>query len=586
MPRPGDDEGMETKPEPSDLTPRATPRPTPLEWIHAHRIVLLHALLLLAIFAMRDLWAPDEPDFAQCVKEMRLRGSWLMPYLNGLPYSEKPILFYWLMKLSAIAGDHLTGGWGFTEGVAAWALRLPSVISAIAFLALFHRWARRFIQKDVADLASLILASTPIWLWQAQFIQIDMLFAVLLAWSWLAWFAGYLLMRGLAPARRTHEHGRWFLASYASLALAVLAKGPLAIVLSGALLLAFLAWQRDLKAIRTMGLGWGLLAMLAILSPWYVAAALKGGWTYAYAMVVHQNIERALHAWDHIQPWWSYALYLLHDFFPWSLLLPTLAFEIWRGKHHRSVGTRFFVLAFGVSFVLLSCSQSKQSKYLLMTYPFLALLMAGMFQPLAAGVADRTRIRRLGGLLALGIWIPALAFTAAFFGHALGAKTQAQIAPFSGPGRLCALLLLLGALSLTVRSLRGEGRDLVREAAVSISLLFLVLGTWGFQKLDATKSFKQWTTAVQPLIVGRNVYFWQTIRSGVMVYTDHLMPELRDWNELEARMKPGDRLVTMDREWRQDAWGMNAERRERFEVILRMPVGGGQVMLLKRRGEP
>ena len=64
------------------------------------------------------------------------------------------------------------------------------------------------------------------------------------------------------------------------------------------------------------------------------------------------------------------------------------------------------------------------------------------------------------------------------------------------------------------------------------------------------------------------------------------MPELRDWNELEARMKPGDRLVTMDREWRQDAWGMNAERRERFDVILRMPVGGGQVMLLKRKGEP
>jgi len=555
-------------------------------WIRQHRIVLWYAFLLLAVFAMRDLWAPDEPDFAQCVKEMRQRGSWLLPYLNGQPYSEKPILFYWLMKLSAIVGEFLTGGLGFTQGIAAWALRLPSVLAAIAFLAGFHSWARRFIQEDVADLAALILVGTPIWLWQAQFIQIDMLFAALLAWSWISWFGGYLLMREVSGRDRPNEERAWFLGAYASLALAILAKGPLALVLSLGVIGAFLLWQRDLRAIFKMRLGLGSLLMLAIIAPWYVAAGIQGGAAYAYQMVVHQNIERALHAWDHIQPWWSYALYLLHDFFPWSLLLPALFYAIIQKRLFRSVGTRFFLLAFIVPFVLLSCSQSKQSKYILMVYPFLALLLGGMMQPLACGSAPTARIRRLGILLAIGIWIPALAFSTAFLFHGLGAETQAQIAPYAGPGRLCAFLLLLGALSLTVRSLRGEGRYLVREAAISLTLLFLVLGTWGFRRLDPAKGYKEWTVAVQPLIQGRKVYFWQTIRSGPMVYTDHLMPELHSWDELQTTLKPGDRLVTMKREWEQNAWGMTKERRAEFDVVLCRPVGGGEMLLLKPKGQP
>ncbi len=69
-------------------------------WLRTHAPELLFALLLLAVLPMRDLWAPDEPDFAQCVKEMRLRGDWILPYLNGMPYGEKPILYYRVLQSS------------------------------------------------------------------------------------------------------------------------------------------------------------------------------------------------------------------------------------------------------------------------------------------------------------------------------------------------------------------------------------------------------------------------------------------------------------------------------------------------------
>ncbi len=552
------------------------------EWVRENRIVILYGLMLVAVLFARDLWAPDEPDFAQCVREMRERGSWLLPYLNGLPYSEKPILFYWMMKLSAVMGDGLTGGAGFTHGIAAWALRVPSVAVSIAFLFAFRAWAKRFLKADVADLATLILCATPLWFWQSQFIQIDLVFSAMQAWAWLSWLAGYLLLRGHTEGS-PDEHRGWFRACYFWMGLAVLAKGPLAIVLSVPLLLAFLLWQKDFKALKETALLKGIGILALVVFPWYALAAWKGGQHYAYELIVLQNFKRATQAWDHIQPWWKYGEYLLGDFYPWVLLLPALAFFLRGSGAHRSPIVRFLLLAFLVPLLFLSWSMSKQGKYLLMVYPFLALLLAGMLQPVHVEGVGVARIRRLGGILAIGLWIPALALAALAFFHAGGARLQDQVAPLLGPLRLCSGVLLLGAISVTTRTLLGQGEFLVRETAATLCVLFLVGGTWGFHRLDPLKNFRQWSAEAEPLLRGRQVYFWQTFRSGAMVYMNHRMPELRTFDELAGRLGPEDRLVSMDREWNQDAWGMDTERRRGFEVILRVPSGGGEILLIRKR---
>ncbi len=552
------------------------------EWVRKHRIVILYGILLVAVMFSRDLWAPDEPDFAQCVREMRERGSWLLPYLNGLPYSEKPILFYWMMKLSVVTGDLFTGGAGFTHGVAAWALRIPSVVGSITFLLAFRNWAKRFLQGDVADLATLILCASPLWFWQSQFIQIDLVFSAMLAWSWLCWLAGYLLLRGHAEGSEGVHRGS-FRASYVWLGLAILTKGPLALVLTVLLLLAFLAWQRDLKALKEMFLLKGFVIVFLVVVPWFTLAAWKGGRDYAYELLILQNLERATRAWDHIQPWWKYGKYLLGDFYPWVLLLPALAFFLRGSGAHRSPIVRFLVLAFLVPLLFLSWSISKQGKYMLMVYPFLALLLAGMLQPIRVEGVGISRIRRIGGILALGLWLPALALTAIGFFDAGGNSLREQATPFLGPLRICAGVLLLGGISVMTRSLLGQGEFLVRETAASLCVFFLVGGTWGFHQLDPVKNYRRWTAEVEPLIRGHQVYFWQTIRSGAMVYTDNRMPELRSFDELVRRLGPDDRLVSMDREWEQDSWGMNPERRRGFEVILRVPAGGNEILLIRKR---
>jgi hypothetical protein len=145
-----------------------------------------------------------------------------------------------------------------------------------------------------------------------------------------------------------------------------------------------------------------------------------------------------------------------------------------------------------------------------------------------------------------------------------------------------ALGLAGGTAYVLVQALRGRAARLIPGTALSLGLLYLVGGTWGFRLLDPPKSYRRWTAAVQPLIAGRQVYYWQTIRSGVMVYTDHLMPELRHADALET-LDPEARLVAQRGEWEQNAWGMTPDRRARFEVLLAVPTGGGEILLLRRR---
>ncbi|HEX9081907.1 MAG TPA: hypothetical protein VF768_06485, partial [Holophagaceae bacterium] len=142
--------------------------------------------------------------------------------------------------------------------------------------------------------------------------------------------------------------------------------------------------------------------------------------------------------------------------------------------------------------------------------------------------------------------------------------------------------LLGGTLCLATLAFRGAGRRLIPVASLSLGFLYLVGGTWGFRSLDPAKSYRRWTVAAEPLIAGRRVYYWQTMRSGVMVYTDHLMPEVRTAKAL-ATLDPEARLVAQRDEWEQNLGGLTPALRAQFDLLLDVPTGGGEILLLRRR---
>src|SRR5258706_12684274 len=87
---------------------------------------------------------PDEGLYATIALEMLKGGDWLVPRLNGLPYVEKPPLYFWLTALTF---------WGV--GPSEWATRLWSALAALGTVLLTCRIGRRLYGSGAGLLAGL-----------------------------------------------------------------------------------------------------------------------------------------------------------------------------------------------------------------------------------------------------------------------------------------------------------------------------------------------------------------------------------------------------------------------------------------------
>ncbi|HVP64085.1 MAG TPA: glycosyltransferase family 39 protein, partial [candidate division Zixibacteria bacterium] len=151
----------------------------------------------------------DEPRYAQVAREMLLRQDWVTPFLNGVPWLEKPILYYWGAMLSYSA-----------FGVSDWAARVPTAMLATLMIAAVYLFAARFRPAMRLD-AALMTASGAMVFAMARAAATDMPLTACFTISLLAWFAFY------ASGKRGY-----LLMFYAANAAAMLAKGPVAPVLA------------------------------------------------------------------------------------------------------------------------------------------------------------------------------------------------------------------------------------------------------------------------------------------------------------------------------------------------------------------
>jgi 4-amino-4-deoxy-L-arabinose transferase-like glycosyltransferase len=422
--------------------PTETFRPTALT---ADRVLILLWGFVVAVgLASRPVMPVDETRYLGVAWEMWHRGDFLLPTLNGLPYSDKPPLLFWLIHL----------GWAVFGVNELWA-RLVSPLFGLANLFWTRRLASRLWGSDAPEIhrAPLLLFGMLLWLFFSTALTFDMIltFCVLAA------------LDGVLEARERH---RGWLQVGGAIGLGLLAKGPVCLlfVLPPALLAPW--WSQD--RLRSRRLGWnlrlvGALLVGAVLAlAWALPAALEGGGGYEQDVLLHQTTSRILHPSMHTAPWWSYLAMLPVLLLPYSLWP-----RLWRGlaRLKRSQpAVRFLLAATVPAFVLLSAIGSKRPHYLIPMLPPLALLMghalrrrpqkettaSGLGLPLGATAA-------IGLLLAL---IGPLAHTLAASFHLPGlAPWLQEIHPGAGLA-LCAVVLYLwmsrkprpGLFKLTVAS--------------------------------------------------------------------------------------------------------------------------------------
>jgi 4-amino-4-deoxy-L-arabinose transferase-like glycosyltransferase len=301
----------------------------------------------------------DEPRYAQVAREMLSRHDWVTPFLNGVPWLEKPILYYWGAMLSYSA-----------FGVSDWAARVPSAVLATLMIAAVYLFAARFRPAMRLD-AALMTASGAMVFAMARAASTDMPLTACFTISLLAWFAFY------ASGSRAY-----LLAFYAANGAAMLAKGPVAPVLAAVIVCAFAIVVRRPKLILQSLWLPGILVFIAVAAPWYVLVQLHTP-QFAHEFFLKQNLARfGTNLYHHKQPFWYYLPVALLATVPWvALVVAAFASTIreWKSQSSRAGEDAlpvFLLIWAAVPLLFFSISTSKLPAYILPAIPPLLLLAA------------------------------------------------------------------------------------------------------------------------------------------------------------------------------------------------------------------
>lgn len=386
-----------------------------------------------------------EPLFAEAARQMVLTGDWITPYFNNETRFDKPPLVYWLMAV----GYQILG-------VNEWAVRFPSAFSAIiltigCFLTL--RFFGFFPSNSTIDsrqknrqlwvsawIGGAIAALNPQTLiWARQGVS-DMLLSGCMGSALFCFFWGYVeegKKPTSVPKKISISHlltdfslpNKWYIAFYILLGLAVLAKGPVGIVLPGLILLCFSFYLGNfitlLQEIKPL-MGGILFTVIAL--PWYILVILRNGQTYIDSFFGYHNVQRFTAVVNgHAAPWYFYFIVVLIGFLPWSIYLP-LSFSrsrfwqrsFWRQQPRDHQLGLFALFWFACIFIFFSISVTKLPSYVLPLMPASSILIALLFSESIVPTPSKNRGMLISGgfnilfLVILGI---AFIYSPQFIGY-------------------------------------------------------------------------------------------------------------------------------------------------------------------------
>ncbi len=315
------------------------------------------ALWLLFVYNLSalPLTDPDEGRYAVISREMLQTGDWLLPRLFGLPYLEKPPLLYWLTA----ASFEMFGTNEFAARLA------PSIAAAIGVIAA-GLFGSKYFGSRAGLLACLVLGTSGLYVVLARTLLTDMLFATgisvaLLAFHWA----------------RERGEGSGFAVAWLGLALAVLSKGPAAVVLAALVVGIDSIADRSFSWVRRPGLWLTLPIFLVVALPWFVVVQHRYPEFFSFYLW-KEHLNRAAGS-EHSRPFYWYVPILLGGFLPWTpLAIGAVPDWLRTARMPSPDGTvvRFLLVWAAVVFVVFSLAVGKLSTYILPMFTPLALLVA------------------------------------------------------------------------------------------------------------------------------------------------------------------------------------------------------------------
>lgn len=318
------------------------------------------ALQTVFLINTRALWFSDEIRYANAYDSLTNGGHWLVLFLNGEPYPDKPPLYFWLVWIV----QHIT------RLEIPSAMFLATAITGVMFI-LSHYWFAMTVTKDekLGFYSTLVLLSNFFLIALFNYIRMDLLFAALIILSYT------FIYKYLTTDSRGSVYIAFLLASAA-----VLTKGPIGIVMPLLFFLLgvvfFKKWRKLFSIHFLLGF---LLTVLPILG-WIFAIISIEGMDYLKYLIETQVVKRAVHTWHHAEPVYYYVYALFLAWLPWVFVLFTggvrkLTADLW----HRSDGGKFVLFSMISGFLFLSALSGKIAIYALPIFSPMAIYIAWLF---------------------------------------------------------------------------------------------------------------------------------------------------------------------------------------------------------------
>ena len=465
------------------------------------------------------LVGPDEPRYVSIARAMADTGDWVTPRLNGEPWFEKPVLYYW----GAAAAFSLFGE-------SEMAARLPSAVAMLVASAALVALAVRAFGASTALTLAFLLPSMLATIAFSRAASTDMVFTATLT---LAFVAGARVLdvlaasaSGLGGVGRGRERLLWLAAFGAALGLAVLAKGPAAVLLAGGSLvlcpLLLGNWRWTLTFAHPVALA--IFALVAL--PWYVLCAIRNP-DFVRVFILEHNVQRFLTpVFAHEQPWWYFGAVLLAGLVPWTTLLVPAVRDAWRDVSRRTSPTAVLALCWAVvPFVFFSVSRSKLPGYILPMFPPLALLMArSLAASLQAPGRGRALLASSGGLLVVVAGLLAVGATLV---------VPVQLAPaIAALGVTSTWPAAIGAAGIGIALLALRGREWLALGLTSTVMGILVIGVNGriVPALDPLLSARATAVAASDAAAGGPIFEFGLERTMDFGLDYYLRRDLREWS--------------------------------------------------------
>ena len=313
-------------------------------------------------------------------------GDWVTPRWNGALFFDYPVWGHWMVGLSFRL-----------FGISEWAARLPAALAAIATVfALFGLLVLVAPEAEAphqrlgrATLSASVLALSPGWIGWGRSSVTDMFLASAIS---LALF-GYALADTASP-RRAWQRPLGFVLLALFCGVAVLAKGPVGLLLPGLVILVFWALKgRLLQGLRSTP--WlALVALfLGVAAPWYALATQANGMEFLGRFLGFSNLERFTSViYDHPGPPWFYLPWVVVLLLPWSLFLPVAVARLklwslgaWRRADPAADLPQLALVWLVLMVAFFSAAATKLPGYILPVLPAGALLVGLLFAPLSPG---------------------------------------------------------------------------------------------------------------------------------------------------------------------------------------------------------